>query len=250
MKSLSWAVLGMISACYSAFSQEKIDIYTEHFPPYQFLTERGEVAGGATTMVRLLMAQAQIDYQIHVLPWFRAVQQTHESNTALLYSLARSSEREQHYQWIMPLCELKVGFYQRAGSVTPKPHYSLNNLKHYIVGVGAGQPSEEYLKNEGFKKSNLVSLSSLNQAGGLLEKGRIDFLFGAQSFVEQMAHVMGTEQSWELVLEVPKLSAQLYLAANKNAPKKYVKKLIEAAQTVQGAHLNSITTCSNSQYIQ
>ncbi|WP_105168373.1 substrate-binding periplasmic protein [Pseudoalteromonas sp. T1lg23B] len=250
MKSLIWAVLGMISAYCGAFVPDKIDIYTEHFPPYQFLGERGEVVGRATAMVQLLMAQTQIDYQIHVLPWYRAVQQAHESNTALLYSLARSTDREKHYQWIMPLCELKVGFYQRSGNVTPAPHYSLNNLKHYIVGVGTGQPSEQYLQNEGFKKSNLVSLSSLNQAGGLLEKGRIDFLFGAQSFVEQMAQAMGTEHKWKLVLSVPTLSAQLYLAAHKNAPKSYVKKLKEAAQAVQSAHLNRITTCYNSQYIQ
>ncbi|CAM3985932.1 substrate-binding periplasmic protein [Pseudoalteromonas byunsanensis] len=250
MKSLSWAVLGMISACCGAYVPDKIDIYTEHFPPYQFLGDRGEVVGRATMMVKLLMVQAQIDYQIHVLPWYRAVQQANESNTALLYSLARSTEREQHYQWIMPLCELKVGFYQRSGSVKPVPHYSLNNLKHYIIGVGTGQPSEQFLQSEGFDKSNLVSLSNLNQAGGLLEKGRIDFLFGAQSFVEQMAQAMGTEHTWKMVLNVPKLSAQLYLAAHKNAPKSYVEKLKEAAQNVQSAHLNRITTCHNSQYIQ
>ncbi|CAH9067895.1 hypothetical protein PSECIP111951_03932 [Pseudoalteromonas holothuriae] len=250
MRSLIRALLGIASVGMSALAYSQIDIYTEHFPPYQYEDTEGEMSGRATLMVRALMAQAQLEYQIYMLPWHRAKQQFEHTPNALIYSIARTKIREHQYHWVMPLCELKIGFYKRVDGMVELPHYTADILKHYVIGVAAGQPSLQYLKEESFEENNLVKLNSLNQAGGMLEKGRVDFLFGAQNFVEQMAMTMGTEDKWELVLEVPKLTARLYLAAQKETNKTLLAKLMLAAIDINKLKLNTTSACKNSAYIQ
>ncbi|WP_172971586.1 substrate-binding periplasmic protein [Pseudoalteromonas sp. A25] len=227
-----------------------VDIYTEHFPPYQYRDVDGVVVGHATAMVRALMAKAKLDYKIYLLPWHRAKQQFEGSQGALIYSIARTVEREGLYHWLMPLCDLNVGFYKRVENTQNIASYSLDNLKQYVVGVGVAQPSLEFLRAQGFEDDKLVTLSSLNQAGGLLEKGRIDYLFGAQSFVEQMSRAMGTQNKWELVLDVPELSAKLYLAAHKNTPKNMLHKLTSAKEKLGEAKQNDKKACHTGRYIQ
>ncbi|MBD1584882.1 substrate-binding periplasmic protein [Pseudoalteromonas sp. S16_S37] len=250
MKSLIWAVLGIASISNSVLAQGEIDIYTEHFPPYQYLGRDGKIDGYATMMVRTLMTYTNFDYQIYMLPWHRAKQQFEESPSALIYSIARTEQRERQYHWLMPLCDLKVGFYKRLDDGQWQTQFSLDNIKNYVVGVGVAQPSLQYLESHGFKKSRLVTLSSLNQAGGLLEKGRIDFLFGAQSFVEQMSEAMGTQGKWELVLDIPELTARLYLAAHVDAPSKMLSQLAEAVSEVDKLKLNTATACHSEKYLQ
>ncbi|NOU49302.1 transporter substrate-binding domain-containing protein [Pseudoalteromonas sp. JBTF-M23] len=248
MKSLIWALLGIASISNSVSAQGKIDIYTEHFPPYQYQGNGGEIDGHATMMVRALMVRTNFDYQIYMLPWHRAKQQFEASPSALIYSIARTAKRERHYHWLMPLCDLKVGFYKRVDNEQWHTQFSLDSIKNYVVGVGVAQPSLQYLESHGFKKSRLVTLSSLNQAGGLLEKGRIDFLFGAQSFVEQMSEAMGTQGKWKLVLEVPELTARLYLAAHVDAPSKMLTRLASAATEIN--QLNTASACHSKMHFQ
>ncbi|MDW7550142.1 substrate-binding periplasmic protein [Pseudoalteromonas peptidolytica] len=238
--------IGSVIAIFSAFYThagipKKIDIYTEHFPPYQVKQKNGAIGGFASEIVRLIMWEADLGYQIYMLPWARAKSYASKSPYALLYSLAKTSDREANYTWIAPLCELNVAFYKRA-DVNTHSQWSIEKIKQHVVAVGADQLSENYLKQRGFNPdNNLVSVSSFNRAGGLLEKGRIDFIFGAENFVERMATRMGARAQWDKVLEVPDLSKTLYLTARKNAPEAYVQKLKKAAaQVLEKRHMTDV----------
>ena len=234
MRYFMGCVIGILSV-FSAFAAlpSKVDIYTEHFPPYQTKQQNGTIAGYATDIVRLIMWEAQLNYQIFMLPWSRAQRFAEQSRYALLYSLARTEAREQSYIWLTPLCEMHIAFFIRPELDLEEQDWHLNKIKRHTVAVAANQPSEQFLLERGFEPDdNLLSVSSLSQAGELMQRQRIDFIFGAQRFVEQLASSMGVSHSWRKVLVAPTLSKTLYLTAHPSAPEDYVKHLRQAAQRV------------------
>ncbi|PCK33198.1 substrate-binding periplasmic protein [Pseudoalteromonas piscicida] len=230
-------IIGSVIGIFTIFNvlaktPTKIDIYTEHFPPYQVEHKNGIIGGFASEIVRLIMWEAELSYQIYMLPWARAKSFAARSPYALLYSIARTEQREANHVWIAPLCELKVAFYKRA-NITPQQDWQIWKIKQHVVAVAADQLSESYLLEQGFvADKNMVSVSSFSRAGELLEKGRIDFIFGAETFVDRMAARMGVAEQWNKVLEIPELSKTLYLTANPSAPEEYITRLKAAANRV------------------
>lgn len=231
-------IIGSVIGIFSVFSAlaaapTKVDIYTEHFPPYQIEQKNGTITGLATDIVRLIMWEAELSYQIYMLPWTRAKAFSKKSPYSLLYSIARTEEREANHIWIAPLCELKVAFYKRA-DIADQQVWEIWKIKQHVVAVAADQLSENYLKAQGFvADKNMLSVTSFSRAGELLERGRIDFIFGAENFVDRMAARMGLVEQWDKVLEVPELSKTLYLTANPSAPPEYINRLRTAAERVQ-----------------
>lgn len=236
-------ILSVLSVCSAMPSQ--IEVYTEHFPPYQTKQQNGVIAGHATELVRLIMRNAKLDYQIFMLPWSRAQWFAEQSKYALLYSLARTQDREQDYIWLAPLCELHIAFFIRPELDLKGEDWHLNKIKRYMVAVAANQPSEQFLLERGFEADdNLVSVSSLSQAGELMQRQRIDFIFGAQRFVEQLAREMGISKSWRKVLVAPTLSKTLYLTAHRHAPLDYIQLLQQAAQHTLKQQQNKELQCN------
>ncbi|WP_440055535.1 substrate-binding periplasmic protein [Pseudoalteromonas sp. T1lg65] len=244
MRYLIWGIIGiMMSFPTKATFPSSIGIYTEFFPPYQVEKNNGLITGFNTNLVRQIMWEADINYKIYMLPWHRAFEFSKQSPYDLLYSVARTAGREHQFQWIAPLCSLSTSFYHNGRTPLPSK-ITLDSLKDYVIAVPANQPSTAYLKNKGFiEDKNLIIVNSLTQGGGLMEKGRIDFIFGAESFIESMAKRLGMQQQWQKVFEVNELSKQLYLTANLDAPKDYVEKLKAAAEKQRKLSRNQPSRC-------
>ncbi|BBN83139.1 hypothetical protein PA25_31240 [Pseudoalteromonas sp. A25] len=192
----------------------KAHIYTEDFPPYQKFMGPGKIGGVATELVKSLFEHSKIDYKIHVLPWFRTNHiVTHTPNT-FIYSLARTKEREKLYHWIAPLCQINVSFYK----LKARKDIEINNIedvKQYIVAVASGQPTEQHLIEQGFSQDdNLVILASHQQGGLMLNKARVDLLFGADLFIKNVERSLGRTDEWERAYISTHLSKRMYLAAN------------------------------------
>ncbi|MFC0116378.1 substrate-binding periplasmic protein [Pseudoalteromonas xiamenensis] len=222
--------------------KQRLDIYTEEFPPYQTLISPGKVGGVATAMVKEILEEAQLPYQIHLLPWFRSTTNVAKYENSLIYSLARTQEREPSFHWIAPLCSIDVAFYRLTDrdDIVIK---TLEDAKKYVVAVAAGQPSESYLLAKGFTlDKNLVVLASHEQGAGMLEKGRIDLLFGAEQFFEGVVTMLQLEGHWQSILKVDELSRRTYLAANINSDPTLIAKL-ESAYERLSANLNQQERC-------
>ncbi|CCQ09582.1 ABC-type amino acid transport/signal transduction systems, periplasmic component/domain [Pseudoalteromonas luteoviolacea B = ATCC 29581] len=211
----------------------RLDVYTEEFPPFQTLISPGKVGGIATGIVEAVLRDSNIPYQIHLMPWFRSTTNVEKYPNSLIYSLARTPSRENQFHWLVPLCPINVAFYR----LTTRDDINIKRLedaKKYVVAVAAGQPSETYLLNQGFTPdSNLVVLASHEQGAGMLEKKRIDLLFGAEQFFDGVVHDLNLEGQWEQVLKIDELSRQTYLAANKAISQEYVQRIKASFERVQ-----------------
>lgn len=228
MKSI---IIFITVLCFSfTLRAQVLNIYTEEFPPYQIRLSPKNVTGISTTLVKELLAEVNIPYKIHVLPWYRSYHNALKEKNSLLYSVARTKEREDIFEWIMPLCDINVSFFWKKDNHKISIS-SVNDAKKYVVSVASGQPSELYLKNHGFSTDeNLVILASHEQGLGLLSKGRVDVIFAADLFIQNLAR---GEFFNKLELEsftIKALSKKLYLTANKSSEPSLIKSLKRSAK--------------------
>lgn len=106
--------------------QAPIRVVTEHLPPFQFLDEDRRVAGLATEIVRELLRISNTEATIEVLPWSEAYQIASTEPNVMIYSIVRSEEREDSFQWVGAIIEhYQYYFY----SLNEKPHTNVRTLR-------------------------------------------------------------------------------------------------------------------------
>ncbi|MDP5214230.1 transporter substrate-binding domain-containing protein [Pseudoalteromonas tunicata] len=230
----TWFILSiMLSVFTASLFAAPIQIYTEEFSPFQISNKQGDVSGLATDIVTNIFNHANIEHQIEIYPWFRAVHTVEKTPDTFIYSMARTNERENKFIWIAPLCHLEVSFY-RLKSRNDIEINSLEDAKTYVTAVAAGQPSEAFLINHGFNvENNLVVVASHEQSAGMLPKDRIDLIFGADLFIENVQHIFQMDTLWQKVYTEPKLSKTMFLAANIHTSQALIEQLKESYSTIK-----------------
>ncbi|WP_262693900.1 substrate-binding periplasmic protein [Kordiimonas aquimaris] len=104
----------MCGAFRGVFAQDVV-VYTEHYPPFNYLNENGEVDGLATAKVKQILDAANITYDIHMVPWPRAMQLSKTQDNALIYTITRTPSREKDFHWLVPFAPTNFHVYMRAG---------------------------------------------------------------------------------------------------------------------------------------
>jgi polar amino acid transport system substrate-binding protein len=139
---------------------QKLNIYTEEFPPFNF-TEKNKITGVSTEIVRQVMDNTGIPYQIKSLPWKQTYQQAQEEPNSLIFSISRNQSREKLFKWI--------------GIITPTSYFvmalksrkdikinSLEDMRKYKIGTTMDDIVESWLISKGFDTSELHRTSGDN----------------------------------------------------------------------------------------
>lgn len=87
----------------SLWAEQKLTVYTEHYPPFNYLDDNQEVVGQATKNVRLVLDRAKIDYEIMLVPWNRAYVRARQQTNTLIYTVTRTPVREPEFYWLFPI---------------------------------------------------------------------------------------------------------------------------------------------------
>lgn len=133
----------------------------ENFPPISFLNKDGKPDGLAVEIVEEIMKRLKIKQKIVVWPWVRAYRKTVKGPNFVLFSIARTAEREPLFQWTSSIFQMKSSFYAKKDS-----GLKINSLddakKLNIIGSYRDCFEEQFLKKEGFKNLSLVTNNILN----------------------------------------------------------------------------------------
>jgi polar amino acid transport system substrate-binding protein len=168
-----------------------VRVVTELLPPYNF-QEDGVVKGASTAVVRAVLERAGLRYTLEVQPWARALDTVlHERNT-LIYSIARTEEREKQLVWLGKLCDRRLALFcsrERRDLLGRQ----LKELPDATFAVIQGDASLDLLKKLGIPAAKLHVMRdarSPTAAAHVLE-GRSDFFVSNPLRFE--AGVRGTE---------------------------------------------------------
>lgn len=193
-------------------SAQKLTIYTEVSPPNQVMDAEGRPAGYAVELVRELQKRTGNTDVITVIPWVRAYNEALIKPDIVLFSMARSAERDPLFHWVGPVSESSYMFYVRSDSKVV-----IRNLedarKLARIGVYKEDIRDQYLTRLGF--TNLDR--SVNQEI-MLKKvmaGRIDAIVSSTDGIAELVRSAGFKPK-ELKGAFAFQRVQTYIAISKN----------------------------------
>lgn len=217
----------------STIYAQVLEVVTTDFPPYQFI-EKNEISGKSSVIVKKMISKANLKANFSIYPWPRAYQLALNNKNTLIYSIARTPERENKFQWIGKITPFHVYFWKNKKRADINLLNFEESKKYKIGGVFSDVKAEHLIKN-GFilnKNIELVSSDVLNI--NKLVANHIDLMpFDELSFKYKVEKEGYTIDQFEKTIEIPGLYQELFVAASLNTSPKIIKKLKESLKTIK-----------------
>lgn len=174
MIRVSWFIC-ILLLCLSITCQaeSRLTILTEEFPPYNF-TKNGKLTGATPQVVQEILRRLGSKDTITVLPWARAYEKLQTEPNVVLFTTARTKERESLFNWVGPLFCFRLGFYARKGASI---HIDSLEAAKRVKSIATYRADfrEQILKSLGF--TNLENSNSPESNIRKLISGRVDLWF-------------------------------------------------------------------------
>lgn len=173
-KTIIAAFILLFGSCSIAFGSDtpKIKILMSPIPP--LVMEKNQNKSGVlwdlAQVIKNLMAEENISVSTTILPWSRAYAELQGSENIIMLQMARTTQREALFNWILETGELSFGF---VATSTPAINTIEEAQKLRKIAVYRGSRLEQFLKNKGFKKSLVLTDDSATSAR-LLSAGRVN----------------------------------------------------------------------------
>lgn len=213
----------------------QVQLVTEIFPPYQQLNAQGELTGWSADIVKQLFNEAGLGVNTEILPWPRALKMATEQPEVFIFSLLQTEDRLAKFQWVVPLCPMRIAFYTAASREDVNPR-NIDEARHYIVGVEQGQANYKYLVGNGFRESlNLVVVGQNHQLRQMLALKRVDLILMSEYFVEQQNLLQPGQTELRKVFSAPELERMLFLATHLHTQAATIDRLQRAYRRLFGA---------------
>lgn len=208
-----------------------LTLYTEHWPPYQRLEDNGLLSGISVAKIEQVLKAAQWPYKIKVVPWARAMHYVQNKPNSFIFSLARFPEREDKFQWLVPLVEVKSKIL-RLNDATKIKIDTLDDIKNYQIILKRGEATSTFLiDNKLVNEDKVIWVSDSSQALKLLTIGRGDiYPETLSSFHEAIISSDFHASEFSSVYDFSSLDVTLYLATANTTKKSLVNKLSEVFQ--------------------
>ena len=155
-----------------------IKVLTSQYPPYTYVGDDGSVTGSSTDKVRALLDKTGLPYEIHVVPWGRALRLVSEDPHSLIYSIDRTPDREARFQWLLPLNQVENGLIGRRDLLPQGFSKAMVLAGNYKAVCSDGSSSCELLRQYGFAPENILLIAGRGPEDlvNLLLRGRAAFV--------------------------------------------------------------------------
>lgn len=205
---------------------EFIRVYTELELPNNYIENEngiGPVVGYVTELVRAVIEDAEIDYEIELVPWVRAVQVIESAENVMVYPMARTSERENKYHWVGELLPLDFYLHGRKADIDTLPK-TLEDAANARIGVIRADVTSVYMESQGF--TNLVYVSSAARNLFMIERDRIDLFPYTELTIGSFLDANGfNPDDFVGVVKLDEISTGTYMVLSKDTDASIVDRL-------------------------
>ena len=184
----------------------ELRIVTEEMPPYN-MTQQGKITGLSTEVLRAVLDEVAIQASIQPMPWARAYDLALNSENVLIYSIARTPQREKLFKWVGVVAPTNWYLYARADSSLHLS--STDDVRKYQVATVNEDAGEQYLVNKGsLVGKNLQSSSKYELSYEKLKVGRVDLWIANELNAHYIVRQAGDDPAKAIVrvLALPDLS--------------------------------------------
>ncbi|MCK6263989.1 transporter substrate-binding domain-containing protein [Vibrio sp. ZSDE26] len=197
---------------------------TEEYPPANFM-KNGELVGYSVDLLHAAAKEVgdNLDSGHMVLQtWSDAYRSALTSTNSVVFSTTRTEHREELFQWVGPIADVKVVVMARNGS-----NIQVNNpidMAKYKIGVVKDDIGEQLLLDIGVPRAAMLEASDVVVLAELLTKKRIDLI----AYSERTAYWYASQAGMNSELFKPIYTLKeghTYYAFNKDSDPILVKKL-------------------------
>ncbi|HEX7641163.1 MAG TPA: transporter substrate-binding domain-containing protein [Burkholderiaceae bacterium] len=231
------ALAGLLSAIglqvgMQAQAQETIQAVTEEFAPFNY-TEDGKVTGYATRVVEEMFRRADVPHELHSYPWSRSYKLAQTLPNVVIFTMARTPERENEFQWIGALAKRRLYLYKLAARTDIKID-TIDDARRYRVSVNRDDAAEKLMLGLGFSYEKNLDLSPSDTQGlSKLLAGNVDFITGSDFTIGYLLQKNGIgtgklRRSLQLVDQ-----GEYFVAASKSTPPAIVRRLRSAYEQME-----------------
>ena len=201
---------------------EDLSVFTDEWAPYNF-QENGLITGISTDIVKKTLQSAGFNYSIKILPWKRGLATTQRTPLSLMYTVARTNEREDLFKWVGPILNGRVYLYK----LKKRTDISINSaedIQRYKSAVLRGGAVQSYLQELGISPDHYVQVSYSDQLIPMLYANRVELIPGDELDlmyqIKQMDFKISNIETAFLLYQ-----RDYYLALNKDTPDDIVNRL-------------------------
>jgi polar amino acid transport system substrate-binding protein len=188
--------------------------------PYNFVKDQ-RVQGLSVDVAQELAARLGMQLDIDVLPWSRALYIAQTQTSVMLFTVAKTPEREKNYYWIGPVTYSEEWLYKLKRRTEIRVR-KLEDARHYLVGDEANNASIPVLARLGIRVDTAPSMSSNCRK---FKIGRVDLILFDPDGVESFASSCELKMNEiEKTVQVPRDTA-LYFAFGKSTPQEFIRRV-------------------------
>ncbi|EOX3448663.1 substrate-binding periplasmic protein [Vibrio paracholerae] len=213
---------------------ESLKYYTENYPPLNFAQD-GKPAGIAVDLLQEAAAAVNVvldSEQILVQPWPRSYRSALLNQDGVLFSTTRTTHRENLFNWVGPIADIKVVVLARKSS-----QIKVNDpieLGNYRIGVIRDDIGEQQLLQLGVPRESMVEGSTVSSLAEQLLKKRIDLLaYDERTALWWLSQDSYPVEEFETVYVL--MQGSLYYAFNKNIDKSVLNDLQKGIELIKNS---------------
>ena len=166
----------------TATATEKVlHFTTEQYVPFNFF-QGDEIAGLGADQVKEIMRRTQIDYDMTLLPWSRAIGLAGVRPMTCVFTTAHTVDRHERFKWVEPLLVERTLIIKAEGSDIEVS--DLEAARSLRTGTQTGDYTVELLRKAGFIEIDLAR--DLDLTLKKLLNGRVDLMAVSESYLHRM----------------------------------------------------------------
>lgn len=206
--------------------------YTEQLPPYNYM-ENGTLQGISVDLLEAItekMGTKVTREDVNLVPWTEGYQAALTGNGTVLFSMARTPEREQSFKWAGPIyTDRNVLFAKQDSGITIE---SPEDLKGYRIGVIADDIAVQQLLDAGVNKSQLVQETNASVLSEKLDNYEIDLWAYPEDAGRYITkQITGNYYSYTVVYQLE--TQDIYYAFSKDVPDSVVQSFQQALDSIK-----------------
>ncbi|MFC3095568.1 hypothetical protein DRW07_08380 [Alteromonas sediminis] len=200
--------------CFSSQSIAETDhkwlAVTENFPPYSYM-EKGRAVGYSTELVESLAKSANLALTIELLPWSRAMRKAQSQPNVLIFSMLRTSDREDKYHWIGAIDDMSIYVWELK---EPQLDTHKDTLA-YAVSSSLDRTNVKMLETSlGVHRNSVITVETTEQLLGMLVKQRVHRIVMAENIWKRAQKTLDPLLAERMQRVALLATRELYVAAS------------------------------------
>jgi polar amino acid transport system substrate-binding protein len=226
----SFALAALVAGVLAAAPAVALTLLTEENPPFNY-TEKGQLVGAATEIVRDMATRASVPVKTEVLPWDKAYVRAQGERDTCLFSTARLENRERLFLWVGPIATNLWAVYGKS-DFAPTIR-SVKDLSLYRIGTMLRDAKNDFLRENAVNELRPVRDDALNPPRLFLSRENPEYIDLWITGLYSGREIAKAAKLPELKLVYIASEQPMFLACNPQTDRKVVNALADALESMK-----------------